>query len=68
MLRRSHYQKKEEEGISELTVYIDKETWLQLGSIIKGEEGRLIGEYFFRDIKINPHFEPGTFTREALKR
>jgi len=68
VLRRSHYQKKEEEGISELTVYIDKETWLQLGSIIKGEEGRLIGEYFFRDIKINPHFEPGTFTREALKR
>jgi hypothetical protein len=68
VLRRSHYKNKEEEGIRELTVYIDKETWLQVGSILKGEEGRLIGEYFFRDIKLNPHFEQGTFTREALKR
>ncbi len=68
VLRRSQYKKPEEEGISELTVYIDKETWLQVGSIIKGEEGRLIGEYFFRDIKLNPRFEPGTFMRKALKR
>jgi hypothetical protein len=68
VLRRTDYQKPEEDGITGLTVYIDKETWLQVGSIIKGAEGRLIGEYFFRDIKINPRFEPGTFTREALKR
>ena len=49
-------------------MYIDTENWLQVGNVLKGEENRLIGEYFFRDIKINPDFAPGTFSREALKR
>ena len=49
-------------------MYIDKENWLQVGNVLKGEEGRLIGEYFFRDLKLNPDFPPDTFTREALKR
>jgi outer membrane lipoprotein-sorting protein len=49
-------------------MYVDKETWLQVGSVLKGEEGQLIGEYFFRDVKLNPRFKPGTFTRDALKR
>jgi hypothetical protein len=68
VLRRSDYRKAEEDGIAELKVYIDKENWLQVGSIIKGNDGQLIGEYFFRDIKLNPEFPRGTFTRQALKR
>lgn len=68
VLKRTRYQKPEEDGITQLTVYIDTENWLQVGNVLKGEEGRLIGEYFFRDIKLNPDFKPGTFSREALKR
>jgi len=68
VLKRTQYKKPEEDGITELTVYIDTENWLQVGNVLKGEENRLIGEYFFRDIKINPDFAPGTFSREALKR
>ncbi len=68
VLKRSGYKAPEEDGIAEFTGYFDKETWLQVGTVLKGVEGQLIGEYFFRDIKLNPHFEPGTFTRKALKR
>jgi hypothetical protein len=68
VLKRTEYKKPEEDGVTELTVYIDTENWLQVGNVLKGEEGRLIGEYFFRDIKINPEFAPDTFSREALKR
>jgi hypothetical protein len=74
-LRRTGYEKPEpdgftpaRDGITQATFYFDKETWLQVGSILKGEENRLIGEYFFRDIQLNPEFKPGTFTPEALKR
>jgi hypothetical protein len=68
VLKRSDYAKPEEDGITELTTFIDKENWLQVGTLLKGEEGRFIGEYFFRDIKLNPDFPPATFTRDALKR
>jgi hypothetical protein len=75
VLRRVGYEKPEadgftpaKDGIIRSTFYFDKETWLQVGSVLKGEENRLIGEYFFRDIQLNPEFKPGTFTRDALKR
>jgi hypothetical protein len=66
VLEQTHYRKPEEDGITQLTIYVDKETWLQVGSILKGSEGQLIGEYFFRDIQLNPHFKPDAFTPEAL--
>ncbi len=56
----------EQDGILEVTVYIDKETWLQLGTVIKGEGGKLIGEYMFRDVKMNPEFKPNQFQKSAL--
>jgi len=65
--RRTRYQKPEEDGITELTAYIDKETWLQVGTVLKGKDGELIAEYYFRDIKLNPEFKEKQFTREALK-
>lgn len=68
VLKRTHYAKPEEDGIAGLTIYIDKENWLQTGSIIKGGQNKLIGEYYFRNLKLNPDFPPDTFTRDALKR
>lgn len=65
-LRRTKFEKPEADGITEYTGYIDKETWLQVGSVLKGDEGKLIGEYYFRDIKLNPEFKEGQFTRAAL--
>jgi hypothetical protein len=68
VLRRTQYKHPEEDGITRLTTYIDTETWIQVGTILKNSEGQLIGEYFFRDIKLNPDFPPDAFTRDALKR
>ncbi len=68
VLKRTRYKKPEEDGITEYTTYIDKETWLQVGSVLKGAENELIGEYIFRDIKLNPAFKDNLFTREAMGR
>jgi uncharacterized protein DUF1571 len=58
--------KPEEDGQVEATLYIDKELGLQVGSITKGVEGKLLGEYFYRDIQFNPEFKKGQFERAAL--
>jgi hypothetical protein len=63
---RTPYVPLEEEGVNELTLYVDQETWLQVGSVLKDAKGQLIAEYFFRDVQINPEFGPDTFTRKAL--
>jgi len=56
----------EEDQVTDVTIYIDKETWLQIGSVLKDEKGRLIGEYMFRDLHVNPEFKPDQFKRSAL--
>ena len=68
VLKRTGYAHPEEDGITEATLYYDTETWLQVGSVVKGAGGALIGEYFFRDVKLNPKSDPDTFTRAALTR
>ncbi len=68
VLKRTHYAFPEVDGITEATFLFDKETWLQVGTLLKGEGGKLIGEYFFREITINPDLPDDTFSREALKR
>lgn len=60
------YEPLEEEGVNDLTLYFDKENWLQTGSILKDEHGNLIAEYYFRDLKINPQFKKDQFSRAAL--
>jgi hypothetical protein len=65
-LKRTRYAKPEVDGITEVTYYFDKETWLQVGSVLKGDEGQLIGEYFFRDVKLNPDFKDDAFSRKAI--
>jgi hypothetical protein len=68
VLKRVGYKKPEDDGILETTFYFDKENWLQVGSVLKGAGGQLIGSYYFRDLKLNPKFAADTFTREGLKR
>jgi outer membrane lipoprotein-sorting protein len=69
ILKRTGYASPEEkEGITGLTTYIDKDSWLQVGTLLKGEDNQLVGEYYFRDIKINPDFPADTFMPNALKR
>src|SRR5207245_1578533 len=43
---RTPYDPPEEEGVNELTIYIDEENWLQVGSVLKDVHGHLIAEYF----------------------
>jgi hypothetical protein len=66
-LHRGQYAKPEGDGVTDLTIYIDKETWLQVGSVLKGEGGKIIASYYFRDIQLNPEFPPKQFTRAALQ-
>ena len=62
VLRRTRFLKPERDGVTEQVLYVDKETWLQVGSVAKGEPG-LIGAYFYRDVHINPPFDPDPFGR-----
>jgi hypothetical protein len=66
VLKRSKYKKPENDGVVETTLYIDKETWLQVGSVVRGEDGKLIGEYYFRDIQLNPKYDDDQFEKSAL--
>lgn len=66
VLRRVDFKKPEEEGVRELTIYIDKDNWLQVGSLLKGEDGKFIAEYYFRDIRLNPELKPEQLSRAAL--
>jgi hypothetical protein len=66
-IRRTRYARPEDNGVTELTLYIDRETWLQVGSVLHGAEGELIAEYYFRDVRVNPDFAPNQFERSALK-
>jgi hypothetical protein len=63
---RTPYDEKEDEGINEYTYYIDKENGLQVGSVLKDAEGKLIGSYFFSHLKINPEFKKDQFTKAGM--
>lgn len=56
----------DEEGLGEVRVGLDAETWLQVFSVLKDPKGQKVGSYYFRDVKLNPEFEPGTFDKSAL--
>jgi hypothetical protein len=55
-----------EKGVTDTTVYIDKETWFQVGTVLKGPGGESVGAYFDRDIVLNPDFAPGQFEPAAV--
>jgi hypothetical protein len=63
---RSPYVPLEEEGVNELTIFIDQDTGMQLGSVLKDDKGELIASYFFADIQVNPEFKTNQFQRSGL--
>jgi hypothetical protein len=71
-IRRSRYPKPEGDGVTEMTLFIDVETWLQVGTILKGVDPdgkpRLIAEYWFRDIRLDPVFDRDQFTEKAIRK
>jgi outer membrane lipoprotein-sorting protein len=60
------YEKPDDDGVGEQTLYLDAQTWLMVGTILKDDKGRLLAEYWFRDVKLNPEFSKDPFTRKAL--
>lgn len=67
-LRRLEYARPEVDGISRSEFWFDPSNGLQLGSLLRGKDGRLIGRYFFKDLRVNPDFAPDTFTAAGLKK
>jgi hypothetical protein len=59
-------QEPDARGVTDVTVYIDTETWFQVGTVLEGGHGELIGEYMYRDIQLNPNFKPDRFKPAAL--
>jgi hypothetical protein len=67
VFHRHHYARSEEsDGAADLMVYIDCETWLQTGSILKNSAGELLGQDYFDEVQINPPFKPARFQPEGL--
>src|SRR5262249_9719801 len=56
------------EGIADVDLYIDKQYWLQTGTRLRTQDEQLIGEYYFRDLELNPNFPPNYFTRTLLNK
>lgn len=67
VLRRDRFARPEDDGLAQATLFVDTQTWLPVGTILKDKDNRLLGEYFFQDVRINPDFPAGQFTRTALE-
>jgi len=66
------YAEPEGDGTQELTLYIDRENYLPIGVVVKGKvdsgtgNRELLGEYFFRDVRLNPEISPDQFKPGAF--
>jgi hypothetical protein len=66
------YAEPESDGTQELTLYIDRENYLPIGVVVKGKvepatgNRELLGEYFFRDLRLNPEISPDQFKAVAF--
>jgi hypothetical protein len=65
VLRRTSL-KPNKSGITEATIYIDEQTWFEVGTVLTGPGQRLIGECLFRDIHRNPKLKSDQFQPSAL--
>jgi len=63
---RSPYTPPEEDDVADYTFYIDPDTLLHVGSILKNSQGELIAEYFFADVELNPIFSATQFTKKSI--
>jgi hypothetical protein len=62
-----HCDPPEDDGMTEITILIDAETWQQVGTVLT-KNGELIGSYYFKDIRVNPSFDEKQFKPETLKK
>jgi Protein of unknown function (DUF1571) len=66
------YAEPESDGTEELTLYVDRENWLPIGIVVKGKVDQatgnreLLGEYFYRDVRLNPQLSPDQFKESAF--
>ncbi|MGL4551687.1 MAG: DUF1571 domain-containing protein [Gemmataceae bacterium] len=58
----------EGDGVAHSTYYIDPATWLQVGSVLKDADGKVIGRYYFTELKLNAEIADDTFTEKGLWR
>lgn len=58
----------ERDGFDRVTIYVDAERWIQVGARLVRVDGGLVGEYFHRDVVLNPVFPADEFTAAGLKR
>jgi hypothetical protein len=66
------YSEPESDGTQELTLYVDRENYLPIGVVVKGKvdpatgNRELLGEYFYRDVHLNPEIRPEQFKEAAF--
>jgi hypothetical protein len=66
------YSEPESDGTQELTLYVDRENYLPIGVVVKGKvdpatgNRELLGEYFYRDVRLNPEIPPDQFKDTAF--
>ena len=60
--------KPEDVGSVRVTLLIDAERWVQVGSQLHRQDGHFLGSYYFRDINLKPTFADDTFTLDGLKK
>jgi hypothetical protein len=66
---RTKYARPEgHDGVTELIMFIDRDTLLQVGSVVYGKDRQLLGEYYFRDLKLNPTMDSSQFQRSAVEK
>jgi hypothetical protein len=67
-IHRSQMKEPEDDGVMDVVLYIDTETWLQVGTTLRNKDRHLIGDYYFRDLRLNPEFPPGHFNQTLLSK
>ena len=67
VIRRKADPPEEDDGMTEITIALDVETWLQIGSDLKTHGGAPLAKYHFRDVVLNPTFDPEQFRPDVLK-
>lgn len=55
------YTPPDGDDVNELVMFIDRDTQLQIGSILLDSQKKLVAEYYFRDIELNPKFDDNQF-------
>ena len=56
-----------DDAAASVTIWVDVETGLQLGSELRRADGELVGSYFFTNLELNPSFGADEFSREGLR-